>query len=138
METIYNKILDMIFPKDILYIRVFRDKIEVRNIKTNQEVSHKVTTTFSNSRMLVADFETFERQMRSAAKSVQKQGVITRSSKMIFQPLEESVFEYSQVEKRAFRDSCEHAEAAEAYMYFGRDKLSNEAIIDGMKSLFER
>jgi hypothetical protein len=129
---------NMIFSKDILYIRVFRNKIEVRNVRTSQEVSYNVTTTFSNSRMLVADFETFEQQMRSAIKGVQKQGFLTRSSKMIFQPLDESVFEYSQVEKRAFRDSCEHAGAAELYMYFGRDKLSDQAITDGMASQFER
>jgi hypothetical protein len=128
----------MIFSKDILYIRVFRKKIEVRNLRTQQEVSYNVTKTFSNTRMLVADFETFEQQLRSAAKGVQKQGFITRSSKMILQPLEDSVVDYSPVEKRAFLDSCEHAGAAEIYLYFGRDRLSDQAITDGMEGQFER
>lgn len=138
MENVFAKIMNRLFPKDVLYIRAFRSKIEVRNVRTKKEVSYNVTTTFSNNRMLVADFETFEQQMRSACKSVQKQGFITPSSKMIFQPLEESVFEYSQVEKRAFRDSCEHAGAAELYLYFGRDKLSDETIMDGINSTFEK
>jgi len=107
-------------------------------VKTNEEVSFKVTKPFSNKRMLVADFEVFESQLRDAIDEIQKQGFIKRSSQMIFQPLEESLIEYSPVEKRAFRDCCEHAGAVEVYLYFGRDKLSNQIITGGDKSMFER
>lgn len=128
----------MIFSSDIFYLRVFRDKIEVRNVKAGKEELHTVTNNFSNDRMLVADFETFESEIRNALKKFQKGRFLTPSMKLIFQPMEENVSNYSQVEIRSFRDSCEHTGAKEVFLYFGKDKLTDEKIINGMNSEFER
>ncbi len=143
MGTIYNKIINKLFPKDILYVRAHRTKIEIRNVKTGQEISYAVSQTYSNSRMLIADFFVFEEQLRNAINEIKEQKLINRSLRIVFQPIDEAVTEFSPVEKRVFRDSCEYAGAAELFICRGQDKLTNQDIMDGIngefvKAKFER
>lgn len=126
-----------LFPKIILYIRVHRNKIEIRNVKTGQEITYKISQTYSNERMLIADFLIFEQELISAINKIKKRKLINRSACFVFQPIDEAVNEFSPVEKRVFRDSCEYAGAKEVFICAGKDNLSNQSIIDGINSTFE-
>lgn len=55
----FRKIMNKIFPKEVLYVRLFRKRIDIVNVKTGQEISYNVSQTYSNSRMLIADFFCF-------------------------------------------------------------------------------
>lgn len=138
MGTIYSKIMNKLFPKDILYVRAYRDKIEIRNVKTDQEISYTVSQTYSNSRMLIADFIVFEQQLRNAINKIREQKLINRSLRLVFQPIDEGISEFSQVEERVFRDSCEYAGASEVFICQGKNKLTSQAILEGINTTFEK
>ena len=130
MKTTIKKILSKLFEKDILYIRVFHKKIEIKNIKTDQEISYGISQTYSNDRMLIADFEIFEQQLKNAIAQSKGHKSVNKSVRIIFQPIDDTVTEFSPVEKRAFLDSCEHAGASHVYVIKGKEKLTNDAIMD--------
>ena len=138
MKTNYIKKLNKIFSKDIFYVRIFRKKIEIRNVKTDQEISYKIAQNYSNSRMLIADFEVFEQELRNAIKQIKEPKIFSQSIQIVFQPVDETVTEYSTVEKRVFRDSCEYAGASDIYIYLEKNKLTNQVIIEGINSKFKK
>jgi len=119
---------------ETLYIRVYRKKIEIRNVKTNEEISYAINQTYSNNRILVADFEVFEEELRNAIKQIIKPRLIKRSLQFAFQPIDESVTEFSPVEMRVFRDSSEHAGAKEVYIFKSQKKFTNEEIMEGINT----
>tara|TARA_B110000211_G_scaffold217589_1_gene261594 strand:+ start:261 stop:473 length:213 start_codon:yes stop_codon:yes gene_type:complete len=58
------------FKTHTLYIRIYKRKIEIRNLNTGQEATIKPLKTYSNSRLVIADFIAAEECLRQAVKEV--------------------------------------------------------------------
>ena len=124
----------MLFAKPILYIRVFHDRIDIRNVKTNKEVCYTVTQEYSNKKTLIENFRIFEQELKKAIALIQPKKRINRSLIILFQPISESVTNYSESEKNGFRDTCVQVGAAKYYLLRGKDKLTNQTILEGMNN----
>ena len=130
----------MIFEKDLLYLRLFEDKIELKNLRTGNYISRIIQVTYSNERLLIADFKSLEKEVRIAIAELNGNKLLQRSSIIVFQPLHTRINNYSQVEKRSFRDFCCHVGAKVLYLYFGSELLSDQTIknnISKKSTLFE-
>jgi hypothetical protein len=114
-----------IFKSHTLYIRVHKTKIEIRNINTGKESIIIPVKTYSNSRLIIADFLVAEEYLRQATKEV----CTNNFFKILFQPVDENIKDYSPVETRSFLDSSEHAGAKTVAIDLTQKKLSDQEII---------
>jgi hypothetical protein len=114
-----------IFKYHTLYLRVHKTKIEIRNITNGKESIVKPIKTYSNSRLIIADFIVAEEYLRQAIKEVCPNNNI----KILFQPIDENIKNYSPVETRSFIDSSEHAGAKSVVIDLTQKKLSDQEII---------
>ena len=128
----------MLFSSRTYYIRITKWLLEIRNVDTDARLSKKVSEDFSNDRMLLADFDSFKNQLRDLVEEFEGKHLFLPQRTIIFHPIEDSISEFSSVEKRSFRDACEYAGAKEIYMVFGEQDLSNSQIRAGIKGVFER
>jgi hypothetical protein len=96
-----------IFKPDTLYIRIDKRKIEIRNLNTGLEAIKEPNKKYSNSRLIIADFIAAEECLREVIQEVGSKGLI----KILLQPIDENINDYSQVEIRCFKDFSEHAGA---------------------------
>lgn len=100
-----------LFKYPILYVRIFRNKIEVKNINTGKTISRKAVHNFSNERLIIANFMNVEVLLRELSDEVSNIGWVKRSTKMLVQPVDDVIKEISEVERRAYIDSAQHAGA---------------------------
>ena len=115
-----------IFKYHTLYLRVYKTKIEIRNITNGKESIVKPVKTYSNSRLIIADFILAEEYLRQAINEVYPNNNI----KILFQPVDENIKNYSPVETRSFIDSSEHAGAKLVAIDLTQKKLSDQEIIN--------
>jgi len=115
-----------IFKYHTLYLRVYKTKIEIRNITNGKESIVKPVKTYSNSRLIIADFIVAEEYLRQAINEVYPNNNI----KILFQPVDENIKNYSPVETRSFIDSSEHAGAKLVAIDLTQKKLSDQEIIN--------
>ena len=114
-----------IFKYHTLYLRVHKNKIEIRNINNGKESVVTPIKKYSNSRLIIADFLVAEEYLRQAIKEVCPNNNI----KILFQPVDENIKNYSPVETRSFKDSSEHAGAKLVAIDLTQKKLSDQEII---------
>ena len=122
-----------LFKTQYLYLRIFENKIWVRNISTALEIEAESKPPFSSKRMLVADFQALEGIMRECIKHVSP-GLYWRSFNMIIQPMEIDEGGYSEVEIRSMVDSGEHAAAKKIKIVVDKDFLQDWEVIEILNS----
>jgi capsule polysaccharide modification protein KpsS len=128
----------MLFKTKEYYIRVTKTLLEIRDINTDKRFSKKVINSYSNERLLISDFDSFAKQLNSLIADFEDGKLILSQRTMIFHPIDESISEFSTVEKRSFRDACEHAGARNVYFVFGEIELNNRQLKIGLNGTFER
>lgn len=68
-----------IFKPQILYVRIHRNMMDVKNLNNGKYVSKKATIPYSNSRLIMADYEVAEEFLRSlVAKSMVAEYLVSR------------------------------------------------------------
>jgi hypothetical protein len=130
----------MIFKRDIFYIRLYEGKIDIRNPRDSKSTTFIPKKRYSNERLIIADYETAEIELRSALKYHRGKSFFYRLPIIIFQPIHDKISEYSEVEKRVFRDSSEHCGAKRVYLFLGKELLNDEKILTNLftkNTLFE-
>jgi hypothetical protein len=118
-----------IFERRILYVRLFEDRIEIRDIITGKTVNRYAQKTYSNKRLLIANFQNAEAELRLAIASLNIKHQRFQRLVFVFQPFHSNIREYSEVEMRSFVDSAEHAGATEVYLYTKSNDLSDNMIM---------
>ena len=126
----------MIFEKDIFYIRVYKDRMEMKDVRRGAEITKNAVQPFSNNRMLIAEFDEAEKLLISMLAELRSNNVYTPRMVMVFQPVQEEDIWYSGVEKKSFKDLCEYLGAAETYLCFGKERLSDQIIFNGVNVKF--
>ena len=114
-----------LFKSHILYVRIFKRKIEIRNLNTDQESKKESIKDYSNDRLVIANFGLAEEFLRQQVKEVCSKPNI----KILIQPIDENIKDFSQVEIRSFLDSAEHAGAKIVAIDLSQKKLSDQEVI---------
>lgn len=95
-----------IFKNIPLYIKLYKNRIEICRLDT--EKCKEIKSQFSSSRILFADYEKAEFEMKKIIKSLISERLFFAPSLTIaIQQLEMNEGGLSSVEKRAIIDSCE-------------------------------
>jgi len=94
-----------------IYVRMSRDKIKMRNLNHGISAERVAINKFSNERLIIADYENAEYEMRELIKQVVKPSLIAPMIEIVFQIDDDSISEITPVERRCYLDSCAHAGA---------------------------
>ena len=88
-----------------LYIRVYPNKVRVRNVTTQKETSKDAAEPFTSQRLLIGHYTHGERTIESAVKEVL--GNTLRPPKVLIQPMAMCEGGLSQVENRVLLELAE-------------------------------
>ena len=118
-----------LFKSPLLYLKIFPDKMEMINLSTGEAISR--TASFSNSRLLIAEFKPAEVLAKDILKEL---GLSNKRSKILVQQM--VVFEeiLSETEKRTLRDLCELLGAGTVLIATNSEPLSREQAMEILKT----
>ena len=115
----------MILKKRKYYIRLYLNRIEIKDLKTGKTVSENSQTEFNNSRILIAQFNEAEFFFKSVFR---KHDLNTRNSIGIIQQVEMSEGGLSEVEKRILLEIFERVGIKTVYLKKGTTRLSEKQL----------
>lgn len=124
----------MFFPKDILYVKLYLDKIEIRNIRTLKSITSYPQLKYSNDRLLVANFDHACTELKKSIAQVTTYNKLTKIATVVFQPMHTSITDFSQVELMSFRDLCNTCGVCKVFLYLEKDTLTDASILQNLTS----
>jgi hypothetical protein len=116
-----------IFRRLPVYIKIYANKVEITNIKTDHTVSRSPLKNFSSNRLLVAEFNIAENLIKDILKEM---GIGNKNLKIIIQQIDGFEKELFETEKRILRDLAEQAGATEIYLVNRKKVMSKEEVND--------
>jgi len=111
----------------VMYARVKRNKIKLKNIKTQREIEEAAIPGFTTKRLLVGEFSIAEKLLSTMIKKLHD-GWLTATPTMIIHPLEMIEGGLSPVEERLLIELSAGAGARKVHLWVG-DQLSDEAVL---------
>ncbi len=133
--NVLNKLLVSIFKRPTLYIRLSKNKVEIKHIETGQHITRNSPRPFSNDRLIIADFELAEEFMRNLVAELLN--LKNRSSKrnldVVFQIIDPDITFITPVERRTYLDSIEHAGAICCWICDHQRALTDEEVMEYKK-----
>jgi rod shape-determining protein MreB and related proteins len=120
-----------IFRTD-LYVKVFENRIQVRNIGNHESVEIMATKPFSHPRALVGDFDAAQACLKTAISKVKGSGLVLRM-RILIQPMEKIEGGLTQVEDRVFTEIALRCRASKVLTWVG-ESLSDEAVMEKLRT----
>jgi MreB/Mbl protein len=114
-----------------IYVKIYKNKMTVRHINSNKELTESTDVPFTTQRLLVGDFTVAEQFLKYLVKKVAPTGWFTPSPKILIQPLEMIEGGLSQVEERALLELAAQVGGRKVLVYCGAilsDKLVTEKL----------
>ena len=111
------------FRADI-YVRITRNLFRVKNLKSGQEAQGVPETPFTTTRMLVGDFQSAQRTLKSALAQVG--GASFLAPNLLMHPLEMVEGGLSQIEERVLLELAKGAGASKVVVFVGPALGDNE------------
>jgi MreB/Mbl protein len=99
-----------IFKRTPIYIKLFKNRIEIVNLETGEKISRESTEIFSSQRFIIADFNKADALIRDILNELlPRKSIFPRQTKILIQQAESVEGGLSEIEKRALRDLGEMA-----------------------------
>jgi hypothetical protein len=129
--SLLKNVLQRVLPTPILYVRFKKNELEIKHIQSGKTISRKSTITFSNDRLLIADFEPAEAFMRTVTRELlnSKNKTFTPSLKIVFQPVDSVINAVTPSERRIYVDSAYFAGARYVWIIEHQNLLSDEDVL---------
>ncbi|NRA12304.1 MAG: hypothetical protein HRT57_10155 [Crocinitomicaceae bacterium] len=102
-----DKFLDQFRSKRTLYVKLYKNKVEIKHIETGNSITRVPSKPFSIDRLIIADYEVMEVFLRAVIKELhgKAQGSRIKPYGVVIQVIDEDVKVITPVERRAYRDS---------------------------------
>jgi MreB/Mbl protein len=117
-----------------IYVKIYKNKMTVRHINSNKEMTESTDIPFTTQRLLVGDFTVAEQFLKQLVKKVAPTGWLAPSPKILIQPLEMIEGGLSQIEERALLELAAQVGARKALVYDGLE-LSDKLVIEKLNML---
>ena len=114
-----------IFTSIPIYANLYKNKAKICRLDTGQCITRESKEKFSNSRVLLGEFEIAENFLKNIITELTKDSFLTPSLKVIIHQMELTEGGLSSTEKRALRDSFLHLNSKHIFIYEGKNELSH-------------
>jgi rod shape-determining protein MreB and related proteins len=114
--------------KATLYVRVTRNKLDVRHIESGRSVQLLSDVPFTTHRLLIGDFLAAEGALRKAFAEIQFGPKYLAAPRVVMHPLEMVEDGLSGVENRVFMEVADCAGAARIAVWVGHDLSDREVL----------
>ena len=99
-----------LFKRTPIYIKLFKNRIEIINLETGEIISRESVKPFSTQRFIIADFNNANALIRNIIVDLlPRKSIFPRQTKILIQQVESVEGGLSEIEKRALRDLGEMA-----------------------------
>lgn len=112
----------------MLYARIFKNRISLRNVRTGQEIEEIPAEPFSTRRLLVGEFQPFSQCLRTAMAAVWSRSLLHRRPDILMQPMEMHEDGFCEIERRILQEGALCAGAGKALVHEGAE-MNNDAVI---------
>ncbi|MBL1280957.1 MAG: rod shape-determining protein [Fluviicola sp.] len=130
ISKLTNRLVDKLFPPEIIYIRLSKNAADVRNIKRGNSIKRVSPIKFSNDRLIIADFSNAEKFLKECiAELIPKKGILSKLLIIVIQPIDENMKKIAPVEKRTYLDSMEHLGAKKVFVIEEQKVLGKDEIL---------
>jgi len=116
------------FKKEIVYIRVFENKIELRHLDSGRTVVRNSKEPFSNDRLLIANITNATNFISEILKEVRKETFFPALLVVLIQPMEKVDGGISEVEQMIFRDLILQIGGRVAFIHPKLNHLTDEEV----------
>ena len=118
-----------------VYIKLFKNVIEITRLDTGESIKEKAIKNFSNNKLVFAEFENGEVSIKNVLNTLFKNEFkFPPTLNTIIQVIELNEEELSSVEERALIDSCNHANSKDTIVIKHNRPISNSQALDMLKS----
>jgi rod shape-determining protein MreB len=121
-----------IFTSVPIYVNLYTNKAQICRLDTGQCITRESKEKFSNSRVLLGEFEIAEKFLKNIITELTQDRFFSPPLRILIHQMELTEGGLSSTEKRALRDSCIHLNAKEVFIFEGKDQLSHTQAIDYM------
>ncbi len=116
-----------LFKRTPLYIKVYKNKIEITNLLNRETVSKNAIEKFSTERIIVSKFQPALKLISEILVEMKLyRRYLPYSFNILVQQMTKFDDEFSDIEKRAYRDLCEQVGANEVHLISNHEKLTIE------------
>ena len=123
-------LLEKLFPPRILYVKIMRNQLVVKDILGGIEIKRNATEPFSNDRLLIAYFEKADNLLRSIIKEITGSATFTKKIHMLIQPVDTHITEITPVEERIYTDFAQFNGATLVKIYPTQQQLSDDEVLE--------
>jgi len=120
------------FKDNLLYVKLWKNRIEVIDVVKNRRVKEESNVPFSNSRLIIAEFLTAENFLKKVFSKLKNDYKIKRYDTILVHPMELNEGGISEVEKRVLMESFERVGARRILFWEGKE-LSNRQVLKKLK-----
>nr|WP_314898999.1 hypothetical protein [uncultured Deefgea sp.] len=113
---------------DVLYIKIYPNKVSVRNVNKKTEVSKSAFAAFTSQRLLVGEFTVAEKLLKELITEVAHRGLFRVPHRAVIQPQAMIENGLCQVEERLFLELALGSGAFKAKVHVGAD-LHDDAVL---------
>lgn len=100
--------LNKLWGLNFIYIKLYENRVIVRDVNTKVTIDRKSLEPFSNTRLLLADFTIAEKFLREILNEMYGKRMFQKALAVLIQPMEKTEGGLSEVEKVSFNDLALH------------------------------
>lgn len=126
IDDIYQRIT----PTHLLYIRLKKNHLEIKHIKSGKIIEGTSEKPFSNERLLIADYLIAEEHAKQLIAELlnSKRKLLDRALTILLQPADESIADITPSEKRIYVDFASFIGAKYYYLVEHQRRLLDEEV----------
>lgn len=118
------------FKTETIYIRLFSNKIEIRNIQRGVSISKVSEEAFSNERLLLANIDVAIRFAVDILNEIQGNNIFKANLKVLLQPMEKIEGGISQVEHMVFNDFISQIGGKYCFIHPTKEYLTDDKVTE--------
>jgi hypothetical protein len=120
---------ERLLPDRILYVKLMKNRIEVKHIQSGKIISKTAEMPFSNDRLIIAHFENAETLMKNIIHELFITKTFDRPNYFLLQPIDKEIIEITPVEYRIYNDFAASSGAAKVQIYPVQNDLTDEEVL---------
>ncbi|WP_159038432.1 hypothetical protein [Brumimicrobium mesophilum] len=126
-----NEIYQWLTSKHTLYIRLFKDRVEIKHLEGGKSLVRLSHQPYSNNRLIIADYEAAEVFLIGVIKELlyPPNLFFDKGLRIILQPVDSEITEISSSESRIYRDFAQQIGAREVYLCSHQEIMTDDEIL---------